>query len=372
MRLRTELNVNLSLLEKNFQLLKNIAKDNEVIFMVKANGYGHGIVPVTQFAHEELGVKEFGLATLSEALRLRDEIPNGKFEAHVFSELQFSHSENREAYLDNRITPVISSMEDLETFLNEISFKNAPLYLKFNTGMNRLGLGMTEIESAIAAIKKSGRKSITHLMTHFACASNSMKNNSHNKRQLENWAELKNEITGSGISLERTSVSNSGALEQGIGLEETHVRPGLMMYGPTSLIPPLRGESLWKGSNISTLQAEVLKIFDVERGQPIGYGATPCPEEGKVAILSLGYGDGFSTYYQGSHIRGGRIHGRINMDMTQLFFKSDPGLKKGDRFNIWDNNIDSIMSFSDETKVIPYELFCSLTVRVPRTYKVES
>jgi alanine racemase len=371
MRSKTELHVNLSLLEKNFQKLKDISKGNDVIFMVKANGYGHGLMPITKFAYEEMGVKEFGLATLKEALFLRDELPEGDFEAYVFSELQLDDPGCRELYSNKRIVPVISSVDGLETFLNENEFKNIPLYLKFNTGMNRLGLSMAEIGTAVDLIKKSGRSGIDHLMTHFACASNSMKSNSHNKRQLENWDKLKSDLKGAGLSFDKTSIANSGAIEQGVGLEESHIRPGLMMYGPTSLIPPLRGESLWTGENISTLKAEVLKVFEVERGQPIGYGATPCPDSGTVAIISLGYGDGFSTFYQGSHVGEGRIHGRVNMDMTQLFYKNDPGLKKGDQINIWDNSLDSIMKFSDETKSIPYELFCSLTVRVPRKYEVK-
>ena len=81
MRFKTELNVNLTLLESNFQKLGSILKGNETIFMVKANGYGHGAVEITEFAHRELGIKEFGLASLGEAVQLRSELPADKFEA---------------------------------------------------------------------------------------------------------------------------------------------------------------------------------------------------------------------------------------------------------------------------------------------------
>lgn len=371
MRFNTELNVNLSILEKNVSDLREILNGNEIIYMVKSNGYGHGAVGITKFAYEELGIKEFGLATLGEALQLRNEIPDGHFETTVFSELQFEKEDCRELYLNQRILPVLSSLSDLKIFLEDSSFKNCPILLHFNTGMNRLGFEMSEIEDCLNLIKKAGRKSISHLMTHFACASNSMKSNSHNKRQLENWNKLKTEFKGSGLDIEKTSISNSGAIEQGVGFEETHVRPGLMLYGPSSLIPPLREKSLWKGNNVSTLKAEVLKVFKVDRGQPIGYGATPCPDAGTVAIITLGYGDGFSTYYQGANIGDARIHGRVNMDMTQLYFTNDPNLKKGDTFNIWDNSFNSVVNFSDQVKSIPYEMFCALTARIPRTYSFE-
>jgi len=368
MRFKTELNINLSLFEKNVQSLQGISKNNEIIFMVKSNGYGHGLLEMSQFSVRETGINSLGVASLGEAIKLRSELTEEKFDLYTFSELQFESEDLREHYLNQRILPVIHNVNDLETFLTDSRFSHCPLVLHFNTGMNRLGVELNETELVIKKIKASGRNSVSHLMSHFGCASNSMSTNSHNKRQLQNWDTLKKELRGSGINIEQTSISNSGALEQGVGLEESHIRPGLMLYGPSSLIPPLRKDSLWKGQNISILKTEVLKVFKVERGQPIGYGATPCPEAGYVVVIALGYGDGFSTKYCGANIGEARIHGRVNMDMAQLFYKTDPKLKVGDQFEVWGNSMESIMSFSDETKTIPYELFCSLTQRVPRTY----
>jgi alanine racemase len=368
MRFKTELSVNFSVLESNFQKLSKIIKGNEIIFMVKANAYGHGLVSTTRFAHEEAGIREFGLASLGEAVKLRLELPNLKFEASVFSELQFDNTELRELYQSHRIIPVISDLIDLEIFLSDPNFKHFPLRLHFNTGMNRLGLEIGEVEKVSTLLKENGRKSIDHLMTHFACAANSMSSNSHNKRQIVNWEKLKSELRGCGISIDQTSLSNSGAIEQGVGFEESHVRPGLMLYGPSSLIPPIRSQSLWTGQNISTLKTEVLKVFKVDRGQPVGYGATPSPEAGEVAIIALGYGDGFQTSYQSAHIAGGRVLGRVNMDMAQIFYKENCPLKKGDRFVVWDENQESVMNLSDESGNTPYTLFCSLSERVARTY----
>lgn len=369
MRFKTELNVDLSVLANNFQKLSKITEGNEIIFMVKANAYGHGLISTTRFANEEVGVKEFGLATLGEAIKLRTQLPKLKFDISVFSELQFDNVSYRELYQSHRIIPVISDLIDLEVFLKDSGFKNFPLRLHFNTGMNRLGIEINQIGEVVTLLKKSGRSTINHLMTHFACASNSMKTNSHNKRQIQNWESLKSDILGSGISLEQTSISNSGAIEQGIGFKESHIRPGLMLYGPSSLIPPIRAQSLWDGQNISILKTEVLKVFKVDRGQPVGYGATPSPDSGEVAIIALGYGDGFQSSYQSSHIAGGRVLGRVNMDMAQVFYSGNCPFKRGDEFQVWDHNQDSVMRLSDESGNTPYTLFCSLTDRVPRTTK---
>lgn len=369
MRFKTELNVDLSILANNFKKLSEITKKNEIIFMVKANAYGHGLISTTRFANEEVGIKEFGLASLGEAIKLRSSLPKLKFDISVFSELQFDNVNCRELYQSHRIIPVISDLIDLEIFLKDSGFKNFPLRLHFNTGMNRLGIEMNQVQEAVDLLKRSGRSTVDHLMTHFACASNSMKTNSHNKRQIQNWERLKSDFKGSGISVLQTSISNSGAIEQGVGLEETHIRPGLMLYGPSSMIPPIRNQSLWDGQNISTLKTEVLKVFKVDKGQSVGYGATPSPESGEVAIIALGYGDGFQTSYQSSHIAGGRVLGRVNMDMAQIFYKGSCPFRKGDELQVWNNNQDSVMSLSDESGNTPYTLFCSLNDRVPRTFK---
>ena len=195
-----------------------------------------------------------------------------------------------------------------------------------------------------------------------------------NIKQYELFKYLKKKITDAGITIKNTSMANSGAIEQGYALEETHIRPGLILYGPSSLVPKYRSLSKWKGKVISRLETYIINVFKVTKGQPIGYGATPCPGNGTVLIIALGYGDGFSTRFEGAAIKGsgleGKITGRVSMDMAQIFFKeeSKPTFKVGDKFEIWDHTQEKILHFSDQTKTITYELFCQLTNRVPRVY----
>ncbi len=374
MRFRSRLYVDLARLESNFKLLKELCPSNETLFMVKADGYGHGAVPIVRFSHNEVGVKEFGCATLGEALHLRNEIPDGEFEVYVFSDIQIYLAECAEQYLNRRIIPVISNIEDLDFFLGSSDFKHFPLVLKFNTGMNRLGLDLDQVEEVITKVKKNGRKSIYHLMSHFSSASLSMDKSKKNVEQRERFEKLKSDFMAAGLDLERTSISNSGAIEQKAGLSETHIRPGLMMYGPSSLIPAERANSHWKGEIISRLETYIIRVFPVERGTPIGYGATPVPTDGHVAIIALGYGDGFLTRFQGATIpyKGfdGKIVGRVNMDMAQILFpkEAESVLKAGEIFTVWDHDPERFINFAEQTGTIPYELFCQLTSRVPRIY----
>jgi alanine racemase len=372
MRFSSRLHVDLNILAENFSLLKEMAPQSHILFMVKAYAYGHGLIPVTDYAYYELGVREFGVASLAEAMSLRENIIRSDFYIYVFSDLQLKDPQYHELYAGRKIIPVLSSLEDLDFALNKDSFKNLPLSLKFNTGMNRLGFHWDEVETVSSLLKKSGRNDIFHLMTHFGCASQSMTKNKMNLLQQERFHKIKDYLLAEGFSVERTSMSNSGAIEQGVGLEETHIRPGLMLYGPSSLIPPLKPQGTWKGKIISRLETEVLKVISVDRGQPVGYGATTMPEQGKVAIIALGYGDGLSTRYQGAHLyhKGeiGAYRGRVNMDMAQVLFGPSVDISAGETVFIWDEDPLKFDQIAKETKTIPYELFCQLSSRLPRSY----
>ncbi|OIQ19135.1 MAG: alanine racemase [Bacteriovorax sp. MedPE-SWde] len=376
MRMRSQMEIDLSLLASNYESLKKIAPNNEVLFMVKADAYGHGMVPVTRFSHHELGIKEFGCASIGEALRLREEIPDGEFEIYVFSDVQLMLKQATEIYLNYRVIPVISNESNLDYFLETEEFKNFPLCLKFNTGMNRLGIDDSKAEEVIDKIKRNGRREVYHLLSHFSSASLPMDSNKKNLDQKKRFKELKQKFIDSGIELKKTSLSNSGAIEQGAGLDETHIRPGLMMFGPTSLIPKYREKSKWDGKLISSLETVIINSFDIQKGTPIGYGATPCPGNGAIAIIALGYGDGFSTRYQGVKLlhdgMEGQIAGRVNMDMAQVFFEKQKAeqLNIGDKFVVWDHSSENFMRICDQSRTIPYEVFIHVTQRVPKVYKI--
>ncbi len=377
MRYRTRLYIDLHLLYENVEKIRRLCPHNQILFMVKGDAYGHGMTQMVRFAVTELDIKEFGCATLGEARRLRDELPDLQFEVYVFSDTNLEFQSCADYYLHRRIIPVLSNLADLEYVLSDRDFLYFPLCLKFNTGMNRLGIMPAEVDQVISLFKKYQRKNIFHLITHFGTSSDLITSGSITERQYECFKAIKKQLLSAGIEIERSSAANSGAIEQGYALEETHIRPGLMLYGPSSLNASIRHQSLWTGRCISRLETYIISAFNVKKGDGVGYGNRTIPEEGAIGLIAIGYGDGFNgrmqapeIYYAGHR---GYIFGRVNMDMTQVFF---PGidqsqLKLTDKIFIWGHAPSEVLRFADQTGAIPYELFCGLTSRVPRLYGLD-
>ncbi len=377
MRYRTRLYIDLNLLAYNVEKLKALCPKNEILFMVKGDAYGHGMTQVVRFANTKLGINEFGCATLGEARRLREELEDLEFEIYVFSDTNLEFQSCTDYYLGRRIIPVISNFEDLDFFLSEPDFAHSPLCLKFNTGMNRLGIEFGDVDVVINKLKQKRRTTIHHLVTHFGQSSDEIVPDSPVWNQYEEFKTIKSKMAEAGITIEKSSASNSGAIEQGFGLEETHIRPGLLLYGPTALNPEVRNISQWTGKVVSSLETYVINSFAVEKGEPVGYGGTLCPTNGTMALIAIGYGDGFSGRMRAPRLfhkgREGHIFGRVNMDMTQVFFGdvTPAEIPANDRFVIWGHEQEEVLRFSDEIGAIPYEVFCHLTPRVPRVYSLE-
>ena len=378
MKFRSRLVVNLDNLAYNVNQIRKITPSTNILFMIKADGYGHGMIPIGRYAITELGIREFGCATIGEALKLREELNELEFDIYVFSDIQLELLENVDIYLKRRIIPVISNVSELDYILHTPELRNFPICLKFNTGMNRLGLDPNDAPLIVNRLKQHGRTSVHHLISHYANASAAMDAHKINILQRTRFEEIKKFFRDSGITLERTSQSNSGTIEQKMGLREnsgdTHVRPGLMLYGPTSLNENVPGH--FQGKLVSKLETYILRTFEVKKGEVVGYNSTPCPEDGLIAILAIGYGDGFFNRYSGAHLyhKGfeGTIIGRVSMDMTHVFFPREAvgKITAHEIFTIWGQTQGDLLKFCMETKTIPYEVFCALLPRVPRVYRL--
>lgn len=370
MRHSTYLEVNLGLLAQNFEKIQDLAPKAEIVPMVKSDAYGNGMIPISQFLVRECGVKKLGCGTLGEALRLTEECPDLKADLIVYSDTELHDEKLREAYLNLNITPVLAQPRDLELVLKNPLFKKMPVIVKLNTGMNRLGFLKEQLEPFIPLLKARG---IDHLMTHFARSSEILKPNDKTHRQMDEFIAIKKSLMDAGVEVRSTSTSNSGAIEQKFGVDETYVRPGLMLYGPPSVTDPI----IWDGHQTSRLVTKVLATFPVKKGVPVGYGVNVAPKDGHMVIIPIGYGDGLFTFASGTRltINGcqGYIFGRISMDMAFILFdpEVETKIKVDDRIEFWNHDNRVITDIATQNKTIAYQLMCGISSRIPRIYKVK-
>lgn len=368
MRHSSFLEVNLGHLAQNFSDIQKLAPKAQVLPMVKADAYGNGVLGISKHLENECQVKKLGCATLGEALYLRE---NGvSAEILVFSDTEVQNVDLRKNYQKNKIVPVIHHASDLEVVLTDPTLKDLPLILKLNTGMNRLGLTKEDLEKYLSQIKN---RSVEHLMSHFARSSDVLKAGDKTHKQYDEFQAMKKILVDAGVEVRTTSLANSGAIEQQFAVDETYVRPGLMMYGPPSVEKP----QLWNGHQISRLVTKVLTTFEVKKGVPLGYGVNVADRDGFVVIVALGYADGLIALDSGTYlnVKGhrGKLFGRINMDMAMIFFDPEVAgkINKEEQIEIWNHDNRVIADLAAQNKTITYKLMCGISSRIPRIYKVK-
>jgi alanine racemase len=368
MRHSTFLEINLGLLQENISKIKKLAP-TKILPMVKADAYGNGLIPISRFLVQECGMNRLGCASLGEALEIYRQCPELDVEMMVFSDSEILNPEVFSAYNEFAITPVLHHLSHVEMVLKHSDLNKLPIVLKINTGMNRLGLSLDDLAELAPQLKNRGVK---HLMTHFACSYYPIKPGDKNQRQMEEFQKAKKILADASVEVKETSVSNSGAIEQKFGIEETFVRPGLMLYGPPSVEP-----RIWDGHQISKFVTTILSTFSVKKGTPVGYGINVAGEDGYIAIIPVGYADWSITTMSGAELmvngNKAKIFARVNMDMAFLMF--DPSVagkvKMGDRVEIWNHDNRMITDLATQMKTIPYHLMCGVTNRIPRIYKVK-
>lgn len=370
MRFSSYLEVNLSYMGENFNRIQALAPKAEIIPMVKSNAYGNGAVAVSQFLVKECGTKILGVASLGEALDLTKESPDLKALILVFSDTEIENPDLRKHYRDHNILPVLHQKSDIEHVKNDPSLSKMPLIIKLNTGMNRLGFTQEELDEHLPFLKERG---IDHLITHFARAAQVIEPGDKSHKQFDEFKKIKKFLMDAGVEIRSTSLANSGAIENKFAVDETYVRPGLMLYGPPSVLDPI----VWNGHQTSRLVTKVMKGFQVKKGTPVGYGVNVADKDSFMTILPMGYGDGLIAYGSGTKLKingiEGKVFGRINMDMAYVQFNPDAEkhIKNGDVVELWNHDNKVITDIALQNKTIPYQLMCGISVRIPRIYKIK-
>jgi alanine racemase len=331
--------INLGALLRNLSKIRTLAGTQNIIAMVKANAYGHGLIPVAKFleSHE---VCCFGVATLEEGEQLRAAGIQGKI--LLMSGARFW--DRPERVLKANLTPLISSVLELDS-LEKLNQKIA-VHIDLDTGMSRGGFPIHEVDQVISWFSKKRFLVLEGLSTHLANAEKP--DCEFSKIQLTRFEQARARFEMAGFKASMIHVANSSAIISHIGYKEAWVRPGISLYGGCEGFEP-----------VLSLQAPVTLIKTLQAGDTIGYEQTwVAQRETKMALLRAGYGDGFPRALSNT----GAILGRVSMDLITLDITGQD-IKVGD----W----VSLMSIQDIAKAchtISYEILTGLTERVERVY----
>ena len=353
-------------LRHNLELVRKLAPNSRVMAVVKANAYGHGMAAVSRVIADQ--VDALAVATLDEGIDCR--AANPSLPVVVLSGLQ--HSASLDICRRYQLQPVVHTLPQV-AWLEQYGGEALNLWLKIDTGMNRLGIAPEQVADVVARLRHCRGVSNLRLMSHLANADepdeadspdNSDNPDDHGtQKQLRMFKQYTDPYP-----LERSLANSAGVMN----CPQTHlhwVRPGIMLYGGSRL--PGRGAAQPPLQPVMQLEARLLSVKEIAGGQPVGYGGTfVTAAPMRIGVVGFGYGDGYPRALSpGAEVLLGdvrvRLIGRVSMDMTTVDLSRCPNAVAGDTVVMWGNglSVDQVASWG---ATIADELLCAVGARVER------
>jgi alanine racemase len=327
--------------------------------VIKANAYGHGMLEVAKALGE---ADSLAVARLSEALSLR---AAGVDTTIVILE-GVTDAEDIDAVVDSGCVLVVHCAEQLQ-LLEQRTAGNIDVWLKFDTGMNRLGFDTTDADGIIARARECACVGTLGLMSHLANADECEDETTH--EQMTRFEKICDGFEGD------ISIANSPGLlawpntiRQAGNSGNVWIRPGIALYG----ISPFRGKCGAELGLLPVMQFEsrLIAVKKVRAGERVGYGGTwQAGEDTLIGIASVGYGDGYSRFLpSGTPVlvndRRVLLAGRVSMDMIAVDLGSDATEKIGDHVLLWGDGLP-VEEIAECAGTIPYQLVTGILNREP-------
>lgn len=360
----------------NFQVLRRLAgPETELVAVVKANAYGHGLAACAQALAAE-GSGWFGVTCVEEAVALRRVCPA----ARILTMSGCWPGEG-DAVVEHCITPAVWEAALLDLLAEAAARRGLapgalPVHLEIDTGMSRQGVAPEELARLLGRFGPRSPLRLEAVMTHFHSADQ----RAVTGEQIRRFATAVDAIANAGLKPEYLSAGSSGdLLDQGtaevtrlahrVGARRM-VRTGIALYG----YPP-HGENVHGLKPVLAWKTRVTAVRTIEPGATVGYGATFRAERRtRLALLPAGYADGLSRLLSNrgaALVRGRRapIAGRVSMDQATIDVTEIPGVAAGDEAVLIGAQGDERITADDlaqATGTISYEVLCAIGPRVPR------
>lgn len=361
--------INLKALQNNLKLARSFLPLSKTLAVIKADAYGHGIDQCAQALSE---ADAFGVAHVGEAMHL---CSAGIVKPILLMEGVLDDDE-MELAARQGFWVAVGNAQQLKYVSTCKPEKPLNLWLKVNTGMNRLGVSVERAKEMYKELKAMTHVAEVVFMTHFACADDLESTATETQiKQFKNLVE--------GLDAQSSLANSAGIIAWNQQLRfssQQWIRPGIMLYGSSSLKPGYDSQGAEKQSAaeqklqpVMTLLSKLMEIKTLEAGESVGYGATwTADKTTRIGVISIGYGDGYPRHAKNGTpvlLNGKRVPlvGRVSMDMITVDLSTQPDAKIGDLATLWGRglSVEEVASCAD---TISYELFCKVTPRVPRDY----
>lgn len=357
----TQIYIDTTAIQHNIKRVKQDAPNSQMVAMLKANAYGHGLLRVAACVPDDAII---GVASQEEANVLR----TAGYQQRI---LLMSGFFNKQALLqisEQGYDIVIHSEEQLQYLCDTTLPKPVQVWLKLNTGMNRLGIDIKNCETCLTRLNRcSWVASDIILMSHFASADNLAEGSAY--QQLSLFREATDHL-----SLPR-SMANSAAI---MALPDAHfdwVRPGIMLYG---ISPFAKRDAKYNLQPAMHFTSKIISKRHCQMGERIGYGGIyTCEQSLTMAIVPVGYGDGYPRVVDKTacvSVDGTLcpIIGRVSMDMLSIDISSCAEVPLGTPVELWGASL-AIEQVALAANTIAYELVCKIQYRgAPRGGDLES
>ena len=365
--------INITNLDHNIKQIKEkVGPNKKITGIIKADGYGHGSVKVATVLRAN-GIESFGVATLSEAVRLRE----AGFVTEEIVVLGLTPDPYVDVIIEHRLTPVVCDFNNAQAI--SLAAEKAGIiingYIAVDTGMGRIGY-CPEDAAAIEDIKAiSGLSNfkIKGLFSHFATAD--AEDKTYSAVQEQRYAVFYKKLVDAGVKLPIRTFSNSAAIMEIASAHYDIVRPGIILYGcyPSDEVD----RSLIDLKPVMSVKANIVHLKKVPAGTTVSYGRKwTATKDSLIATIPLGYADGFPRPYSGKGkvlVNGveAPIAGNICMDQCMIDVTNVPYVRLGDEVTIMGKDgIYEILAddIATATGTINYEIVCAFGQRLPKVY----
>ena len=364
--------INLNNFDYNIKQIKEKAAGRELIGVIKADAYGHGSVKCAEVLREN-GVKTFAIATLQEAITLREA---GAKEEIIM--LGLTPDMYADTIVDYDITPVVCDSANARAISDAAAAKGKTVsgLIAVDTGMGRIGYLADDTSYAIEDVKKIEALpnfKIKGLFSHMATADAADK--TYSKEQEAKYNAFYEALTKAGIKLPFRTFANSASIMEIPSVYFDAVRPGIILYGcyPSDEVD-FNQLSI---KPVMSVKATIVHLKDVPENFSVGYGRKYISTKpARIATLALGYADGYPRPYSPNAkvIVNGvvcPVAGNICMDQCMVDVSAVPNVKVGDEVIVMGSDgVNSVTAddIAKATGTISYEICCAFGQRLPKVY----